>query len=109
MRGALQEFLFKFSRNKLAEGLVDIVVQGEASPEAMKSLGSQLRQILPEKWKGLVRDQIDPNFVAAAGGAFNARWMAAVMAQPGCTCCDPGFTLDENNKIVIGNDEHVEL
>ena len=84
---------------------MDIVVHGEASPKAMEALGNDLRWVLPRKWEGIVRDQIDPNFVAAAGGALFNR---LVLEEPRCTCCYTGMEKDFD-EVGDGNNEHLEL
>ncbi|KAJ5087549.1 hypothetical protein N7456_011165 [Penicillium angulare] len=71
--GAMENFISEFSDSDIEEYLLAIIVTGEASNEVMYGLRKNLRRILPMKWQGLIRDQIDPRFVAAFGGAYEAR------------------------------------
>jgi hypothetical protein len=50
-----------------------IIVSGEASAESMESLGQSIRQIVPGRWQGIIRNELDPTFVTAIGAAHRAR------------------------------------
>lgn len=50
-----------------------IIVSGEGCADSMETLGRSLRQIVPQKWQGIIRDQIDPTFVTAIGAAHRVR------------------------------------
>lgn len=63
----------EFSSTAEAEYLYAIIVSGEASPTSMDSLRRSLRQIVPQKWQEMIRDQLDATYVTAIGAAHRAR------------------------------------
>ena len=50
-----------------------MIVSGEAPSAAMDSLRSIVSQSLPKEWRPLLRDHLDPAYVAAIGAARLAR------------------------------------
>lgn len=56
-----------------AQYLRAIIISGDASEAAIDTLKQALQLAIPEDWRPLVRDQVDPFWVGAVGAARRAK------------------------------------
>ncbi|KAJ5282238.1 hypothetical protein N7505_000218 [Penicillium chrysogenum] len=69
----IHNFISNLKKTDDAQHVRAVIVSGEAPLPAMNSLRSIVSQALPMEWIPMLRDQLDPAYVAAIGSAHRAR------------------------------------